>query len=256
MTITELFDCHNKVALVTGGGRGLGRVMAEALAEAGADVVVSSRKVDACEETAAKIQALGRRSMAIACDVTNPADVDHVVSTTMKQWERIDILVNNSGVSWGAPALDMPLTAWHKVVETNLTGTFLMSQRVAREMMAQEGGKIINMASVAGLGGSDPNVLDAVGYSASKGGIITLTKDLAVKWGPHRITVNAIAPGYFPTKMSRVILERKGEDILRHTPLRRFGTEDDLRGLIVFLASRASDYMTGSIVVVDGGTQA
>ncbi|MCL4494360.1 MAG: SDR family oxidoreductase [Firmicutes bacterium] len=256
MTIPELFDCRDKVALVTGGGRGLGRIMATALAEAGADVVICSRAVEACQEAAEQIKKSGRKSMALALDVSNPENVDQVVLETIKAWGRIDILINNAGTSWGASALNMPLDAWHKVVETNLTGTFLMSQRVGREMVSRGSGKIINIASVAGLSGSPPEVLDAIGYSASKGGIIALTKDLAVKWGPYGITVNAVAPGFFPTKMSRVVLERHGDEILRHIPLGRFGTDDDLKGLIIFLSSKASDYMTGSIIVVDGGQQA
>ncbi|MCL5015177.1 MAG: SDR family oxidoreductase [Firmicutes bacterium] len=256
MTIPELFDCRDKVALVTGGGRGLGRIMATALAEAGADVVICSRAVEACQEAAEQIKKSGRKSMALALDVSNPENVDQVVLETIKAWGRIDILINNAGTSWGASALNMPLDAWHKVVETNLTGTFLMSQRVGREMVSRGSGKIINIASVAGLSGSPPEVLDAIGYSASKGGIIALTKDLAVKWGPYGITVNTVAPGFFPTKMSRVVLERHGDEILRHIPLGRFGTDDDLKGLIIFLSSKASDYMTGSIIVVDGGQQA
>lgn len=256
MTLMQLFDCSDKIALVTGGGRGLGRIMAESLAEAGAQVILCSRKVEALKETADKIQKSGHKSLSMALDVTNPEDVEQAVQKIMEMWGRIDILINNAGTSWGAPALDMPLDAWHKVIETNLTGTFLMSQRVGREMVGRKSGKIINIASVAGLGGSRPDVLDAVGYSASKAGIIALTKDLAVKWGPYGVTVNAIAPGFFPTKMTRVLLERHGEAILQQIPLGRFGTEDDIKGLIVFLSSRASEYMTGSIIVVDGGQQA
>ena len=256
MTLMQLFDCSDKIALVTGGGRGLGRIMAESLAEAGAQVILCSRKVEALKETADKIQKSGHKSLSMALDVTNPEDVEQAVQKIMEMWGRIDILINNAGTSWGAPALDMPLDAWHKVIETNLTGTFLMSQRVGREMVGRKSGKIINIASVAGLGGSRPDVLDAVGYSASKAGIIALTKDLAVKWGPYGVTVNAIAPGFFPTKMTRGLLERHGEAILQQIPLGRFGTEDDIKGLIVFLSSRASEYMTGSIIVVDGGQQA
>ncbi|SMC03762.1 gluconate 5-dehydrogenase [Sulfobacillus thermosulfidooxidans DSM 9293] len=256
MTVGELMRCDGKVALVTGGGRGLGRILATTLAEAGADVAICSRKLKACEETAELIKQHDRRALALTCDVTQVEDVDRVVNTVIAQFGRIDILVNNSGATWGASALEMPLAAWHKVIETNLTGTFLMSQRVARVMSQQGGGKIINVASVMGLVGSDPEILDAIGYSASKGAIITLTKDLAVKWGKYGITVNAIAPGFFPTKMSRVILEEHGSEILRRTPLGRFGSDDDLKGVIVLLASRASDFMTGSIIVVDGGLTA
>lgn len=249
----RLFDCRDKVALVTGGGSGLGRYMAEALAEAGAHVVVCSRQIETCTDTADYLQRFGVRTMAMACDVTDSDDVDRVVDTVISEFGTVDILVNNSGTSWGAPALEMPLSAWHKVVDTNLTGVFVMSQRVGREMVKRSRGKIINVASVAGLKGFDSQGLDAVGYSASKGGVIALTKDLSAKWAPFGITVNAIAPGFFPTKMSRGVLEKNGEFLLNHTPLGRFGDADDIRGVIIFLSARASDYMTGSVIVVDGG---
>lgn len=256
MKVQELFDCHGKTAIVTGGGRGLGRVMAEALAEAGANIVVCSRKLEACEETAHGLSALGAKALAMSCDVTSAEQIDHVVDAAVREFHSVDIVINNSGASWGAPALDMPVEAWHKVMEVNVTGTFLMSQRAGRVMIAQKSGKMINMASVAGLHGSDPRFLDAVGYSASKGAIVALTRDLAVKWGPFNIQVNAIAPGFFPTKMSDAIIQRHGEFLLEHTPLRRFGTPDDIKGIALLLASRASDYMTGAVIVVDGGESA
>ncbi len=256
MKVQELFDCHGKTAIVTGGGRGLGRVMAEALAEAGANIVVCSRKLEACEDTAHKLSAMGAKALAMSCDVTSAAQIDRVVDAAVREFHSVDIVINNSGASWGAPALDMPVEAWHKVMEVNVTGTFLMSQRAGRVMIAQQSGKMINMASVAGLHGSDPRFLDAVGYSASKGAIVALTRDLAVKWGPFNIQVNAIAPGFFPTKMSEAIIQRHGDFLLEHTPLRRFGTPDDIKGIALLLASRASDYITGAVIVVDGGESA
>lgn len=256
MKVQELFDCHGKTAIVTGGGRGLGKVMAEALAEAGANIVVCSRKLEACEETAHGLSALGTKALAMSCDVTSAEQIDRVVDAAVREFHSVDVVINNSGASWGAPALDMPVEAWHKVMEVNVTGTFLMSQRAGRVMIAQKSGKMINMASVAGLHGSDPRFLDAVGYSASKGAIVALTRDLAVKWGPFNIQVNAIAPGFFPTKMSEAIIQRHGDFLLEHTPLRRFGTPDDIKGIALLLASRASDYMTGAVIVVDGGESA
>ena len=256
MHVKELFDLTGKVAIVTGGGRGLGQQIAEGFAEAGANVVVCSRKVESCEEVSQQLQKLGVQSMALKCDVTNPDDVNHVVNRTLEKFGRIDILVNNSGASWAAPVEEMPLEAWQKVMNVNVTGTFLMSQAVGKVMIEQKYGKIINIASVAGLKGSNPKYMNAIGYNSSKGAVITFTKDLAVKWGPKGIYVNAIAPGFFPTKMSKGLLEQGGAGILEGTPLGKFGSENDLKGVALFLAAPASDFITGDIVIVDGGAHA
>lgn len=256
MHVLELFKLTGKTAIVTGGGRGLGEQIAIGLAEAGANVVVCSRKVEACEEVKEKLEQLGVRSLALKCDVTNPDDVEAVVQTTVREFGQIDILVNNSGATWGATVEEMPLEAWKKVINVNVTGTFLMSQAVGKVMMKQRCGKIINIASVAGLGGMNPAVMNTIAYNTSKGAVITFTKDLAVKWGEYGIYVNAIAPGFFPTKMSKVVIERGSEQILANTPLKRFGSENDLKGAVLFLASSASDFVTGSLLVVDGGTHA
>lgn len=254
MRVQELFDLSGQVAIVTGGGRGLGEAMARGLAEAGCQVVIASRKLEAVASTAQAMQNEGFEVLAAKLDVTHPPDVEDLVNFTMERYGRIDVLVNNSGTSWGAPAVDMPLSAWQKVLEVNVTGTFLMCQQVARVMMSQGGGRIINIASVAGLRGIEARVLDAVGYSASKGAIIAMTHDLAHKWATHNIRVNAIAPGWFPTKMSQPVLEQSGSLLADVIPLRRFGTADDIKGVALFLAARASDYMTGTVLVVDGGT--
>lgn len=256
MHVKELFDLNGKVAIVTGGGRGLGQQIAEGFAEAGANVVVCSRRVEACEQVSENLKKLGVESMALKCDISNPEDVKQVVEQTIEKFGHIDILVNNSGASWGAPAEEMPLEAWQKVFNTNVTGTFLMSQAVGRVMLEQKSGKIINIASVAGLKGSNPKFMDAIGYNSSKGAVITFTKDLAVKWGPKGIYVNAIAPGFFPTKMSKPLIEQGGEAILESTPLKKFGSENDLKGVALFLAAPASDFITGEIIVVDGGANA
>ena len=254
MHVSELFSLKGKVAIVTGGGRGLGEQIAIGFAEAGANVVVCSRRIEACEEVSGKLKEIGVDSLALKCDITNPEDVKNVVEQTVERFGRIDILVNNSGASWGAPAEEMPLEAWQKVLNVNVTGTFLMSQAAGKVMLEQGSGKIINIASVAGLKGSNPKVMDAIGYNASKGAVITFTKDLAAKWGPRGIYVNAIAPGFFPTKMSKGLLEKGGQAILEGTPLRKFGSDTDLKGVAVFLAASASDYITGDVVIVDGGT--
>lgn len=255
MNTKQLFDLTGRVAIVTGGSVGLGRQMAEGLAEMGANVTLCARKKERCEAAAEELKKLGVKTLALGCDVKNPEDVRKVVEQTVAQFGRIDILMNNAGTSWGAPVEEMKLEHWHKVIETNLTGTFLFSQAVGKFMVAQRKGKVINIASVAGLKGAPPE-FQAIGYHASKGGVIAFTKDLACKWGMHNIQVNAIAPGWFPTNMSKVVIERNRETFLKNIPLRRFGSEYDLKGAAVFLASDASDYLTGHVLVVDGGQTA
>ncbi|AHN21723.1 SDR family oxidoreductase [Lysinibacillus varians] len=256
MTVLDLFSLQGKTAIVTGGGRGLGAQIAQGFAEAGANVVLCSRKVEACEEMATQLAQLGVQTLALACDVTKPEEIAPVVSKTLETFGKIDILVNNSGASWGAPAVDMPYEAWQKVFDVNVNGTFLMTQAVGKVMLAQKAGKIINIASIAGLGGTLPDFMDTIGYNASKGAVITLTKDLAVKWGPSGVNINAIAPGFFPTKMSNVLIERGQDYLMGATPLKRLGAENDLKGVALFLATAASDYVTGEVIVVDGGMSA
>lgn len=255
MNVAQLFDLRGRVAIVTGGSVGLGRQMAEGLAEMGANLVLCARKKERCDQPAAELQRLGVKTVALACDVKSPSDVQRVVDAAISEFARIDILINNAGTSWGAPVEEMRLEHWNKVLETNLTGTFLFSQAAGKHMIAQRRGKIINIASIAGLHGGSTGV-QAIGYHASKGGVIAFTKDLACAWGPHNIQVNSIAPGWFPTDMSRVMLERNKESFLNRIPLRRFGGEHDLKGAAVFLASDASDFITGQVLVVDGGQTA
>jgi gluconate 5-dehydrogenase len=251
----DLFNLAGRVAIVTGGSIGLGRQIAEGLAEMGAHLVLCARKRERCQQAAEELQQLGVRTLALGCDVKNPADVQAVVDAAFSQFGRIDILVNNAGISWGAPVEEMSLEDWNKVIETNLTGTFLCAQAVGKVMIKRGRGKIINIASVAGLGGAPPT-LPAIGYHASKGGVISFTKDLACKWAMHNIQVNAIAPGWFPTHMSNKVLDHNRDFFLSQIPLRRFGNEHDLKGSAVFLASEASDYVTGHVLVVDGGQSA
>ncbi|WP_042457315.1 SDR family oxidoreductase [Neobacillus dielmonensis] len=256
MSVEGLFSLKGKTAIVTGGGRGLGQQIAEIYADAGANVVVCSRNVEACQEISETLKQKGAKSLALKCDVSNQEDIQYVVDATMKEFGQIDILVNNSGTSWGAPALEMPEDKWDKVMDINLKGVFLFSQAVGKIMKEQRSGKIINIASIAGIGGQDPLVMDAIGYSVSKGAVITLTKDLAVKLAPYNVHVNAIAPGFFPTKMTKVILGFSGQKILERTPAGRFGSDSDMKGPALFLASAASDYVFGQVLAVDGGTTA
>lgn len=253
MKIAELFNLEDKVAIVTGGSVGIGKQLAVGLAEAGAHVVITARKIGRCEATASEIEKIGVKSLAVGCDITDADQVDKLTERVLQEFGRIDILVNNAGATWGANAEDIELKGWNKVINTNITGTFLCAQRVGRVMIRQEGGKIINVASVAGFGGCKPELMNALPYNTSKGAVITLTKDLAVKWIRHNINVNAIAPGWFITDMSKKLLEMVGEQWLGLIPQGRFGGEDDLKGAVVFLASKASDYVVGQVLVVDGG---
>jgi NAD(P)-dependent dehydrogenase (short-subunit alcohol dehydrogenase family) len=249
----ELFDLSGKTAIVTGGGAGIGRQMAQALAESGANLVLCARKVERCEQAATELSELGVRALGLRCDVRQPEAVQAVVDRTREEFGRIDVLVNNAGTVWGAPPEETPLHGWQKVIDVNLTGVFVFSQAAGRVMIDEEGGKIVNIASVAGLGGAPPEIVNAIPYHASKGGVIAFTRDLACKWARHGINVNAIAPGWFPSEMSRFVLDRQGEALVERVPLRRFGGPDDLKGAVVFLASAASDYVTGHTLVVDGG---
>ena len=265
VNVKQLFDLTGRVAIVTGGSIGLGRQMAEGLAEMGAHLVLCARKEERCRKAAEEFQQLGVKAIALACDVKSSASVQQMVNASLSQFGRIDVLINNAGISWGTPTEEMRLEDWNKVIETNLTGTFLCSQAVGKVMIQQSTGgnsragnshgKIINIASVAGLGGAPPE-LPAIGYHASKGGVIAFTKDLACKWAAHNIQVNAIAPGWFPTHMSNRVLEHHKDLFLSHIPMRRFGNEHDLKGAAVFLASDASNYVTGHVLVVDGGQSA
>jgi NAD(P)-dependent dehydrogenase (short-subunit alcohol dehydrogenase family) len=253
----DLFRLSGKTAVVTGGGRGLGQYMAEALSDAGANVVLCSRKLEALEEVKAEIEGRGGKALALECDVTDPDDVDRVVKETEEAFSAIDVLVNNSGATWGAPAEEMPLEKFDLVVRVNVRGTFLMSQAVGRRMIERgEGGRIVNISSVAGLVGGDPEYMQTIGYNSSKGAVISMTRSLATSWARHGINVNAIAPGWFPTKMSGGLIENFEEKMLEDIPLGRFGEPEDIKGAVLFLASPAAAYVTGQTIVVDGGATA
>jgi NAD(P)-dependent dehydrogenase (short-subunit alcohol dehydrogenase family) len=252
----KLFDLSGKTAIVTGGGKGIGRQMAQGLAEAGANLVLCARHVEACEQAAAELERLGVRALGLACDVRDPDQVQAVVQRTVDELGAVDILVNNAGTVWGASPEDMPLEGWQKVVDVNLTGVFLCSQAAGRKMIAGSGGVIVNIASVAGLRGGPPEIMNSIVYNATKGGVIAFSRDLACKWARHGIRVNAIAPGWFPSDMANFVLDQHGEELVKHVPLGRFGGPDDLKGVVVFLASQASAYVTGHTLVVDGGQSA
>jgi NAD(P)-dependent dehydrogenase (short-subunit alcohol dehydrogenase family) len=256
MSAVGLFALSGKVSIVTGGGRGLGLALAEGLAEAGSSIVLCSRKEANCKEAASKLLAKGIQAEGIRCDVVNPDDVNGLRDFVRKKFGKIDILVNNSGATWGAPAEEYPVEGWKKVIDVNVTGTFLCSKIIGRAMIEGGGGKIINVSSVYGTLGCASEVMDAIAYNTSKGAIDAFTRDLAVKWAKHRIHVNAIAPAFIETEMTRVTMEKGRSHILSHVPLGRFGVSEDLKGAVIFLASAASDYVTGTILYVDGGLTA
>ena len=257
MNALNLFRLDGKTAIVTGGGRGLGRYMAEALSDAGASVVLCSRKMEPLEEVCREIEAGGGRALAVECDVTDPDEVEKVVSAAVENFGSMDVVVNNSGATWGALPEEMPLDRFDQVMRVNVRGTFLMSQAAGRRMIeGGTGGTIINISSVAGIVGGHPDFMQTVGYNSSKGAIISMTRDLATSWAQHNITVNAIAPGWFPTRMSGGLIEKFEEEMLGGIPLGRFGNPEDLKGVAIFLASPAAAYVTGQTIVVDGGATA
>lgn len=256
MDVKQLFDMKDNVAVITGGGRGLGLIFARALAEAGSHVVLCSRKGGDCKEAAKKMEDLGVRAFGIKCDITNEENLLNVKAAVVAEFGRIDVLVNNAGATWGAPVADYPIEGWNKVLGVNVTGTFLASKIFGKTMIEQGTGKIINIGSVTSVVGSQPELMDSIAYNTSKGAILTFTKDLAVKWARFNVQVNAIGPGFFLTDMSKETIAQKSEKLLAHIPSNRFGSHDDLKGAVVFLASKASDYVTGTMLFVDGGYRA
>ena len=257
MRLKQLFDLSGKTALVTGGSRGLGLAMADALAEMGAKIAITARKADELESAKQALEENGYPVFATVSDLSRPETIEPMVATVVDVLGPIDVLVNNAGTSWGAPAEDYPLNGWRKVIDVNLTGTWLVTQAVARaSMIPRSSGSIINIASVSGLKGSANRGFRAVGYCASKGGLISISRALAGEWGPLGITINAICPGLIPTKMTKVVIENVGESAAKSSPLRRLGTEDDLKGLVVLLASEAGRHITGQAIAVDGGVTA
>ena len=253
MHVSKLFDLSGKVAIVTGGSRGLGLEIAEGLAEAGAAVAITARRRQWLDPAESALRATGAEVFSVEADVAEPAGVRRTVEATIERWGGIDILVNNAGLSWGAPSLDYPFDKWQLTLAVNLTGVWLMSQAVAPHLIARGGGKIVNVSSITGQLGIDPELQDTVPYNASKGGVDALTRDLAVKWARYNIHVNAVAPGYFPTRMTEHLVKTVGDRMRALSPLDRVGREGELKGVVVFLASRAADFITGQVLNVDGG---
>ena len=257
-TIQQLFDLKGKTALVTGGSRGLGLQIAEALGEQGATLVLSSRKQSDLDEAVAHLKSRGIEASAIAADVSKESAIGPLVQEAMKRLGHIDILVNNAGATWGAPAEDHPAEAWDKVMNLNIRSIFLLSQAVGKlSMIPRKYGRIINVASIAGLSGNGPDSMQTIAYNTSKGAVVNFTRTLAGEWGRHGITVNALAPGFFPSRMTRGLLEQRGEDSLaKRAPLQRIGDDEDLKGAALLFASDAGKHITGQILAVDGGVSA
>ncbi len=252
-SLKQLFDLTGQVALVTGGSRGLGAEIAEGLAEAGASLMLLARRDQWLAPAVDSLKQGGYRCEGALCDVSKPAEVDAVVKETMSTFGQIDILVNNAGITWGAPAEAMPYDKWQQVLEVNLTGAFLFSQSCGREMIKRKSGRIINIASIAGLKSSMPQGIHYAGYASSKAGLLGLTRELAAQWAPHNIRVNAIAPGFFPSRMTEKVLEAAQPYIEAGIPMGRVGNPGELKGVAVFLAAPASGYITGQTIIVDGG---
>jgi NAD(P)-dependent dehydrogenase (short-subunit alcohol dehydrogenase family) len=251
-TINELFSLTGRVAIVTGGSRGLGREMAEGLAEAGASLMLCARRPEWLTPTVEEMRARGFRVEAMVCDVAQPADVQAVVDRTIATFGKVDILVNNAGVTWAAEPEDMPLDKWQKVVDINLTGAFLFAQAAGRDMLTRRWGRIINVASISGLQASVKGPHYAP-YAATKAGLMGLTRELAASWGRQNIRVNAIAPGFFHSRLADAAIEMSEPAIKATSPIPRVGNAGELKGVAVFLAADASNYITGQTIVVDGG---
>ena len=255
-SIKELFDLTGKTALITGGSRGLGLQMAEALGEQGARLVITSRKQAELDEAAAHLKQRGIDVLAIASDLSKEAAVGPLVDTAMKHLGHIDILINNAGATWGAPAEDHALEAWDKVMNLNVRSIFLLSQAVGKQsMIPRRYGRIVNVASIAGLSGNGPD-MQTLAYNTSKAAVINFTRTLAGEWGRYGITVNALAPGFFPSKMSRGLLEKMGDSAAERAPLRRLGDDEDLKGAVLLFSTDAGKHITGQTLAVDGGVSA
>jgi len=255
MGVKDLLDLSGRIAVITGGSRGIGLQMAMGLGEMGAKVAITARKADELDEARVHLERAGIECLTVAGDLADFAAIPGIVDAVLSRWGRIDILVNNAGCNWAAPAEEYPNEGWRKVMSLNVDAQFFLAREIGkRSMIPRRSGKIVNIASIAGLFGNPPDWdMHTMAYNTSKGALIAMTRALAAEWGRYNINVNAICPGFFPSKMTKVTLDRIGESVLAMTPLARLGGEDDLKGSVVFLASEASRHVTGQVLAVDGG---
>ena len=252
--LTGLFDLTGRVAIVTGGSRGLGLQIASALGEFGASLALVARKQGDLDAAVEQLNAAGRTAVGFVADLGTAEAASGLTERVMERFGRIDILVNSAGTAWGARAEDYPLEGWNKVIDLNVTGLFLLTQAVARSAFLMQGkGAVINVASVEGLQGHHPDREGTIAYNTAKGAVINMTRALAAEWGPRNIRVNALAPGFFPSKMTKVIIGKHGDEFLHQTPLGKLGCDTDLMGPALLLASDAGGHITGQTLVVDGG---
>ncbi|HZE60327.1 MAG TPA: SDR family oxidoreductase [Burkholderiales bacterium] len=254
MNVRELLDLRGRTALVTGGSRGLGLQIAEALGEMGAKIAITARKKNELDDAVGHLEKQKIQATAYVCDMGKREAIVPCADEVLKKLGKVDVLVNNAGATWGAPAEDHPLEAWDKLVNLNLTGVFVLTQYLGKKsMIPARWGRVINVASIAGLMGQDPRIVRTIAYNATKGGLVNFTRALAAEWGHYGITVNAICPGFFPSKMTQATLGTAGELIRDWTPTKRLGNDEDLKGLAVLFASEASRHITGQAIAVDGG---
>jgi len=257
MSVKKLLDLSGRKAIVTGGSRGLGLQIAEALGEMGAEVLVSARKQAELDQALGHLHAMGITAQALAVDLGKADAVPGFADEALARLGQVDILVNNAGATWGAPAEDHPLEAWQKLVNLNLTAVFLLTQRIGRLSMIPRGcGRILNVASIAGLAGNAPGTMKTLAYNTTKGGLVNFTRALAAEWGEHGITVNALAPGFFPSRMAKGVIAEFGDRLTANVPLRRIGGDEDLKGAALLFCSDAGRHITGQILAVDGGASA
>lgn len=257
MSVKNLFDLAGRKAIITGGSRGLGLQIAEALGEMGAEVLIGARKQAELDEAVAHLQSVGIRASALACDMTQVDSVRQFAEQAVERLGHCDILVNNAGTAWVAPAEDHPIEAWQKLVNLNLTGVFVLSQEIGRRsMIPRRYGRILNIASTAGLRGNPPNSNEGIAYNTTKGGLVNFTRALAGEWGEFGITVNALAPGFFPSRLTQVALAQFGQSIIDATPLHRLGDAEDMKGAAVLFCSEAGRHISGQILAIDGGLTA